>query len=76
MAVQPVGCAAALRCQAVFFFRFCTESAVESNAVLIGNGDNSRCSRLSGNKKAGTQMCTDSPQKDRFIPCGAGFTFM
>ena len=27
-----------------------------------------RCNRLSGNKKAGTQMRTDSPQKDRLIP--------
>ncbi len=35
-----------------------------------------RCSRLSGNKKAGTQMRTDFPQKDRPIPCGGGFPFM
>ena len=35
-----------------------------------------RCNRLSGNKKAGTQMRTDFPQKDRPIPCGGGFTFM
>ena len=34
------------------------------------------CNRLSGNKKAGTQMRTDFPQKDRHIPCGGGFTFM
>jgi len=27
-------------------------------------------------KKAGTQMRTDFPQKDRLIPCGGGFTFM
>ena len=27
-------------------------------------------------KKAGTQMRTDFPQKDRPIPCGGGFTFM
>ena len=27
-----------------------------------------RCNRLSGNKKAGTQMRTDFPQKDRLIP--------
>ena len=32
--------------------------------------------QLSGNKKAGTQMRTDFPQKDRPIPCGGGFTFM
>lgn len=34
------------------------------------------CNRLSGNKKAGTQMRTNYPQKDRLIPCGGGFTFM
>ncbi len=34
------------------------------------------CCRLSDNKKAGTQMRTDFPQKDRLIPCGGGFTFM
>ena len=27
-----------------------------------------RCNRLSGNKKAGTQMRTNFPQKDRLIP--------
>ena len=29
-----------------------------------------------GNKKAGTQMCTDHLQKDRVPPCNVGFTFM
>ena len=42
----------------------------------IPSSRSSSCSRLSGNKKAGTQMRTDSPQKDRLIPCDGGFTFM
>ena len=39
MAEQPKGCAAALRCQAVFFFRFCIPSlpsrATQSSSAML-----------------------------------------
>ncbi len=48
----------------------------DHRTVISHSAGHSVVTGFRATKKAGTQMRTDSPQKDRLIPCGGGFTFM